>query len=108
MKKQKFALYFGNRGFMPAELIEGARDEYDDVLKIICSMQTTNIQPVKQGRWLNQTEFCKKSGYVASGIVSYYWCSCCGKAEKKLSDYCPNCGARMNLGGELHNEATDN
>ena len=25
MKKQTFALYFGNRGFMPAELIEGAR-----------------------------------------------------------------------------------
>ncbi len=27
MKKQTFALYFGNRGFMPAELIEGARDD---------------------------------------------------------------------------------
>jgi len=25
--KMKFALYFGNRGFMPAELIEGARDD---------------------------------------------------------------------------------
>ena len=23
----KFALFFGNRGFMPAELIEGARDD---------------------------------------------------------------------------------
>ena len=27
MKKQTFALYFGNRGFMPAELIEGARED---------------------------------------------------------------------------------
>jgi len=27
MKKLTFALYFGNRGFMPAELIEGARDD---------------------------------------------------------------------------------
>ena len=27
MKKQTFALFFGNRGFMPAELIESARDE---------------------------------------------------------------------------------
>lgn len=27
MGKQTFALYFGNRGFMPAELIEGARDD---------------------------------------------------------------------------------
>lgn len=27
MKKQTFALYFGNRGFMPGELITGARDD---------------------------------------------------------------------------------
>ena len=27
MKKQTFALFFGNRGFMPAELIEGARKD---------------------------------------------------------------------------------
>lgn len=27
MNKQTFALYFGNRGFMPAELIEGARND---------------------------------------------------------------------------------
>ena len=27
MKKQTFALYFGNRGFMPAELIAGARTD---------------------------------------------------------------------------------
>ncbi len=26
-KKQTFALYFGNRGFMPAELIKDARKE---------------------------------------------------------------------------------
>ena len=27
MKKQTFALYFGNRGFMSAELIEDARED---------------------------------------------------------------------------------
>ena len=27
MKKLTFALFFGNRGFMPAELIEGARED---------------------------------------------------------------------------------
>ena len=27
MKKQTFALYFGNRGFMPAELIASARED---------------------------------------------------------------------------------
>ena len=27
MKKQTFGLFFGNLGFMPAELIEGARED---------------------------------------------------------------------------------
>ena len=27
VNEMKFALFFGNRGFMPAELIEGARDD---------------------------------------------------------------------------------
>lgn len=87
------------------EYIEGARDEYDDVLKIICSMQTTDVQLVKHGRWLNQYEFCKKNGYIASGTGLYYWCSNCGKAEQKKSDYCPNCGTQMDLGGH---KLTDN
>ena len=32
MKQQTFALFFGNRGFMPAELIEGARE---DMIRVV-------------------------------------------------------------------------
>lgn len=28
------------------EYVEGARDEYDDVLKIVCAMPTADVQPV--------------------------------------------------------------
>ena len=89
------------------EYIEGARDEYDDVLKIICSMQTTDVQSAKLGRWLNQSEFCKKNGYIAYGTGLYYYCSNCERAEQKMSDYCPNCGAQMDLGGEIHSDKAD-
>lgn len=54
-----------------------------------------DVQPVRHGRWIGITEYCKKNGYIPSGMGIYYWCSECGKEEKKTSDYCPNCGARM-------------
>lgn len=54
-----------------------------------------DVQPVKHGRWIGITEYCKKNGYIPSGMGIYYWCSECDKEEQKTSDYCPNCGARM-------------
>lgn len=63
-------------------------DEVDD-------MPATDVQPVKHGRWIGINEYCKKNGYIPSGMGIYYWCSECVKEEPKISDYCPNCGARM-------------
>lgn len=54
-----------------------------------------DVQPVKHGQWIGINEYCKKNGYIPSGMGVYYWCSECGKGETKISDYCPNCGARM-------------
>lgn len=61
------------------------------------NMQVADVQPVKNGRWIGIYEYCEKNGYVPSGMGIYYWCSECDKAEKKTSDFCPNCGARMDL-----------
>ena len=55
MKKQTFALYFGNRGFMPAELIEGARE---DMVKAV----TDAIRAVLQRQRI----------YGKHGIYSFY------------------------------------
>ena len=55
----------------------------------------TDVQPAKRGRWIGIYEYCEKNGYVPSGMGIYYWCSECDKAEQKTSDFCPNCGARM-------------
>ena len=60
----------------------------------------SDVQPVKHGRWIGIYEYCEKNGYVPSGMGIYYWCSECDKAEKKTSDFCPNCGARMDGGAE--------
>ena len=63
-----------------------------DMVKLV---DAADVQPVKHGRWIGINEYCKKNGYIPSGMGIYYWCSECGKAEPKISDYCSSCGADM-------------
>lgn len=67
---------------------------------IVEDLEAADVQPIKHGRWIGITEYCKKNGYIPSGMGIYYWCSECGKEEQKTSDYCPNCGADMRGGAE--------
>jgi hypothetical protein len=68
---------------------------YYHAIKIIREMPVADVQPVKHGRWIDIYEYCKAHGLRPSGLEVYYWCSECDKAAKKTSDFCPNCGARM-------------
>lgn len=65
------------------------------ITEAISNMSKEDVQLVKFGHWIGITEYCKKNGYIPSGMGNYYWCSECDKAEQKTSDFCPNCGARM-------------
>lgn len=71
------------------EYVDGARDEYDDVLKIVCGMKSADVQPVKRGEWE------KKSS------VGVFRCSLCqhifmlGTDEIDEYHFCPHCGADM-------------
>lgn len=48
--------------------------------------------PVVHGRWYQ----CKLNVPKGKGQTYLVWkCSNCHKHERKRSDYCPNCGARM-------------
>jgi rubrerythrin len=71
------------------------KGKYEAFIEYIQEQPAADVQPIKHGRWIGITEYCKKNGYIPSGMGIYYWCSECGKEEKKTSDYCPNCGARM-------------
>lgn len=76
-----------------------------DVIPVdtITDIELSDVQLVKHGRWIGIHEYCKKNGYIPSGIGAYYWCSECEKAEPKISDYCPNCGARMDSNKDKDN-----
>ena len=82
------------------DYIDGVRDEYDDVLRIICQQSAADVQPVKQGHWYHNT-----SKYV-SELDAYFiqaCCSCCGRYSDKIDQYsqimsnetCSHCGAEM-------------
>ena len=61
-------------------------DCYD--MKIIKSLPTEDVQPVKRGRWV----FNKPPD---DWIMSLYTCDQCGHVEDGKPNYCPNCGAKM-------------
>ena len=57
-------------------------------------IHTAYVQPVKHGRWINEN-FCTRCS--ACGNMTIY-----DKYSREVeSDYCPNCGARMDGGEEL-------
>lgn len=66
-----------------------------EMLDEIEALPSADVQPVKHGRWIGIYEYCEALDLRPSGLEAYYWCSECDKAEKKTSNFCPNCGARM-------------
>ena len=55
----------------------------------IRKIQAADVAPVRHGRWL-----C-----VDTDTEQFFLCNRCKKKEYWESDYCPNCGCRMDLEG---------
>ena len=60
-----------------------------DVRRIICESPKVDAEPVRHGRWKR----------IDSSVYKPAICSCCGASQCIDSNYCPNCGAKMD-GGE--------
>ena len=58
-----------------------------EVLGMIYEMPDADVAPVRHGRWL-----C-----VDTDTEQFFLCNRCKKKEYWESDYCPNCGAKMDL-----------
>lgn len=81
------------------EYVEGARDEYDDVLEIIRGMQAADVQPVAHAEWIGFTKSvfrgCDYTGDFIYRDTTVWKCSHCGRNTVVRDNFCPNCGARM-------------
>ena len=70
---------------------------YVDALQIAIA-PTIEAEPVRHGHWISLTN-CSNSGVYCSVChkkvyrEDYAWCN---RKNKLRSNYCPNCGAKMN------------
>ena len=63
------------------------------IFDIISEIPAADVAPVVHGRWVTHY----RSGTpVAEGYVS----TCCDMWNNRKSDYCPNCGAKMDGGAD--------
>lgn len=66
----------------------------------IDEIPAADVAPVRHGRWEKVTSLMHQFGYYLGAS-----CSICGKTHYFLSgemilNYCPNCGAKMDLDGD--------
>lgn len=81
------------------------KDMVEDCLKIIENLPSAEVEPVKRGRWTPHSEICRE--YIGTVLVNveydYWFCDACGyqvKGGRPMYNFCPNCGAKMEVGEE--------
>lgn len=88
--------------------VNGTLISLQDARETISNFPAVDVAPVVHGRWISLAE-CANEGVYCSICKKKVWKSdyvwCNGKRRNKFrSNYCPNCGAKMDRGD---NSATD-
>lgn len=61
------------------------------VLRLIEQAPTLDYAPVRHGEWIEHVW----AEEIDDCLVSNYECTVCYEWEREKTDYCPNCGAKM-------------
>lgn len=48
-----------------------------------------------KGKWVSHYDYCKKHGYIPSGVIALWWCDQCEQGVEHPTNFCPNCGVNM-------------
>ena len=70
----------------------GKDDMQDEIRDMVSRFPAADVAPVRHGRWIEHKHF-----HHDHYIDSTYECSECKVEEPLTSDYCPNCGVKMDL-----------
>lgn len=79
------------RAVMAAKWVDGSDGAM--AMEIVASQTAADVAPVVHGRWVTHY---RRGTPVAEGYVS----TCCDMWNNRKSDYCPNCGAKMDGGAD--------
>ena len=78
-------------------LIEKAGFPLEDAVSLVSKIPnapTIEAEPVRHGKWEYE---CYKTIWYGAGDPPEYKCSVCDDLAYNTHDYCPNCGAKMDL-----------
>ena len=68
----------------------------DKYLVALANFPTADVVEVVHGEWIEHEWAEEENGL----IISNFECSACHNWKRKRSDYCPNCGAKMDGKGD--------
>ena len=71
-----------------------------DVRRIICESPIIDAEPVRHGQWETK-EYTTEDSFDDWIVIHHEEvCSECEKGQGERSKFCPNCGAKMDEGGQ--------
>ena len=70
--------------------------DWDKAKQALASVPAADVVPVVHGRWIES----KEHFYLNNGCKEWinFYCSECDAPNNSPTDYCPNCGAKMDGG----------
>lgn len=70
-----------------------------DIQDFLDNIPTADVTPVRHGRWIER----KEHFYFQNGCKEWinFYCSECDAPNNSPTDYCPNCGAKMDRGTDI-------
>lgn len=77
------------------DYLKNMMDDAADAIEELCELVDNNKTAVKHGRWVPVTN--GRGGFECS--ICYSYAPSYQDGVEWLSLYCPNCGAKMDLGG---------
>lgn len=75
-------------------------DAYNDLAEDFYSIPAADVAPVVHARWEREpASYWRRTPSGAVAVMrTTYRCSLCGRGTAVKSNYCPNCGAKMDGG----------